>query len=144
MFLYILPLQKKLRTSISSDLTQNDMLGADDQQVAFKLPAYFLLDAVVHVWGVVWIELVDEDLLGQLDGKAVSIDGDLLHELTTLDPHWGEEKNWDKWERVVMKGGWGRFNYLASCWISLPLVFFLQIFLPRWCEEIKDCHLSFK
>ena len=63
------------------------MLGADHQQVAFKLPANFLLDAVVHVWGVVWIELVDEDLLGQLDSKAVSVDGDLLHKLTTLDPH---------------------------------------------------------
>lgn len=35
--------------SMSSDLTEDDMLGADHQQVAFKLPADFLLDAVVHV-----------------------------------------------------------------------------------------------
>lgn len=31
------------------NLTQDDMLRADHQQVAFKLPANFFLDAVVHV-----------------------------------------------------------------------------------------------
>ena len=62
------------------------MLGADHQQVALKLPADLLLDAVVHVRRVVRVELVDEDLLGQLDGQAVPVDGDLLHQLPALDP----------------------------------------------------------
>lgn len=73
--------------SISSDLTQDDMLRAHHKQVAFKLPANFLLDAVVHVWRVIWIELIDENLFRQLDSKTVSVDGDLFHQLTTLDPH---------------------------------------------------------
>lgn len=34
---------------ISTDLTQDDVLGADHQQVAFKLLTDFLLDGVVHV-----------------------------------------------------------------------------------------------
>lgn len=72
---------------ISSDLTQDDVQGANHQQVALKLLADLLLDAVVHVRGVVRVELVDEDLLGQLDGEAVPVDGDLLHQLATLDPH---------------------------------------------------------
>ena len=62
------------------------MLGADHQQVALKLPADLLLDAVVHVRRVVRVELVDEDLLGQLDGEPVPVDGDLLHQLPALDP----------------------------------------------------------
>ena len=62
------------------------MLGADHQQVALKLPADLLLDAVVHVRRVVRVELVDEDLLGQLDGQPVPVDGDLLHQLPALDP----------------------------------------------------------
>lgn len=44
---------KKLRSwqweFILSDLTQDDVLGANHQQVAFKLLADFLLDTVVHV-----------------------------------------------------------------------------------------------
>lgn len=74
------------------NLTQDDMLRADHQQVAFKLPANFLLYAVVHVWGVIWIELIDEDLFWQLNGKTVSVDGDLLHQLTALDPYWGKKE----------------------------------------------------
>lgn len=70
-----------------SDLTQDDVQGANHQQVALKLLADLLLDAVVHVRGVVRVELVDENLLGQLDGEAVPVDGDLLHQLATLDPH---------------------------------------------------------
>lgn len=38
---------------VSSDLTQDDMLGADHQQVAFKFPANFLFVAVVHVRRVI-------------------------------------------------------------------------------------------
>lgn len=72
------------RNIISSDLTQDDMLGTGHQQVAFKLPADPLLDPVVHVRGVVRVELVDDDPLGQLDGQAVSVDGDLLHQLAAL------------------------------------------------------------
>lgn len=72
---------------VSSDLTQDDMLGADHQQVAFKFPANFLFVAVVHVRRVIWAELVDKDLFGELDSKAVSVDGDLLHQLATFDPH---------------------------------------------------------
>lgn len=63
------------------------MQRANHQQVAFKLLADLLLDAVVHVRGVVRVQLVDENLLGQLDGEAVPVDGDLLHQLATLDPH---------------------------------------------------------
>lgn len=65
------------------------MLGADHQQVALKLPADLLLQVVVHVREVVRKQLVDVDLLGQLDGETVSVDGDLFHQLATLDPHWG-------------------------------------------------------
>lgn len=86
--------RKRLRTqrrlgkhNNSSDLTQDDVQGANHQQVALKLLADLLLDAVVHVRGVIRVELVDEDLLGQLDGEAVPVDGDLLHQLATLDPH---------------------------------------------------------
>lgn len=75
------------RNHVSSDLTQDDVLGTDHQQVAFKLPANLLLDPVVHVRGVVRVELIDEDLLGQLDRQAVSVDGDLLHQLTALYPY---------------------------------------------------------
>lgn len=71
----------------NSDLTQDDVQGANHQQVALKLLADLLLDAVVHVRRVVRVELVDQDLLGQLDGQAVPVDGDLLHQLATLDPH---------------------------------------------------------
>lgn len=74
------------------NLTQDDMLRADHQQVAFKLPTYFLLYTVVHVWGVIWIELIDEDLLRQLNSKTVSVDGDLLHQLTALDPYWEKKE----------------------------------------------------
>lgn len=96
--------RKRLRTqrrlgkhNNSSDLTQDDVQGANHQQVALKLLADLLLDAVVHVRGVVRVELVDEDLLGQLDGEAVPVDGDLLHQLATLDPHWNHT------ERVTKK-----------------------------------------
>lgn len=34
---------------ISTNLTQDDILGADHQQVAFKFLANFFLDGVVHV-----------------------------------------------------------------------------------------------
>lgn len=88
---------------ISPDLTQDDILGADHQQVAFKLPAYFLLDAVVHIWEVVRIELIDEDLLRQLDSKTVSVDGDLFHQLTTLDPHWGKTEMKGENEHVLLR-----------------------------------------
>lgn len=70
-----------------SDLTQDDVQGANHQQVALKLLADLLLDAVVHVRRVVRVQLVDENLLGQLDGQAVPVDGDLLHQLAALDPH---------------------------------------------------------
>lgn len=78
---------KAARKSFSSDLAQDDVQGANHQQVALKLLADLLLDAVVHVRRVVRVQLVDEDLLGQLDGQAVPVDGDLLHQLATLDPH---------------------------------------------------------
>lgn len=71
----------------STDLTQDDVQGANHQQVALKLLTDLLLDQVVHVRRVVRAELVDENLLGQLDGQAVPVDGDLLHQLPTLDPH---------------------------------------------------------
>ena len=35
--------------SLPPNLAQDDMLRTDYQQVAFELPANFLLDAVVHV-----------------------------------------------------------------------------------------------
>ncbi len=76
------------------------MLGTDHKQVALKLLADFLLDAIVHVRGVVRKELIDEDLLGQLDSESVSVDGDLLHQLTTLDPHWGMKEMKEESEHV--------------------------------------------
>lgn len=69
----------KTQQTFSSDLTQDDVQGANHQQVALKLLADLLLDAVVHVRRVVRVELVDENLLGQLDCEAVPVDGDLLH-----------------------------------------------------------------
>ena len=68
------------------------MLRADHQKVALKLPADLLLDTVVHVRRVIRVELVDDDLLGQLDGQPVPVDGDLLHQLPALDPDCGREE----------------------------------------------------
>lgn len=49
----------KTQQTSPSDLTQDDVQGANHQQVALKLLADLLLDAVVHVRGVVRVELVD-------------------------------------------------------------------------------------
>ncbi len=41
----------------------------------------------MHVGGLVREQLVDQDLLGKLDGQSAAVDGDLLHQLTAFDPH---------------------------------------------------------
>ncbi len=68
-------------------LTQNDVLRADHEQVAVEALADLLFEAVMHVGGVVGEQLVDQDLLGELDGQPAAVDGDLLHQLTAFDPH---------------------------------------------------------
>lgn len=71
----------------STDLTQNDVLGADHQQVAFKLLTDLLLDGVVHVGRVARSELIDDNLHWQLNGQTVPIDGNLLDQLTAFNSH---------------------------------------------------------
>lgn len=95
---------------ISADLTQNDVLGADHQQVAFKLLADFLLDRVVHVWRVIWSQLIDDDLHRQLNGQTVPVDCNLLDQLTAFDSHY----QWTGWENG--------YNLVPACLIVLILV----------------------
>lgn len=48
-------------------MTENDVHGADHQQVTVKLLVYLLLDFVVHVGSIVRVELVNHYLIRQLD-----------------------------------------------------------------------------
>lgn len=48
-------------------MTENDVHGADHQQVTVKLLVYLLLDFVVHVSSIVRVELVNNYLIRQLD-----------------------------------------------------------------------------
>lgn len=48
-------------------MTENDVHGADNQQVTVKLLVYLLLDFVVHVSSIVRVELVNHYLIRQLD-----------------------------------------------------------------------------
>lgn len=75
-----------------SDLAEDDVAGAHHQQVALEAATDLLLNAVVHVRRVVGVTLVDEDLLRQLDGQAVPVYGDFLHQLSTFYPHWVKER----------------------------------------------------
>ncbi len=75
------------RFALALYLTQNDVLRADDEQVAVEALADLLFDEVMHVGGLVGEQLVDQDLLGKLDGQSAAVDGDLLHQLTAFDPH---------------------------------------------------------
>lgn len=48
-------------------MTENDVHGADHQQVTVKLLVYLLLDFVVHVSSIIRVELVNNYLIRQLD-----------------------------------------------------------------------------
>lgn len=48
-------------------MTENDVHGADNQQVTVKLLVYLLLDFVVHVSSIIRVELVNHYLIRQLD-----------------------------------------------------------------------------
>lgn len=48
-------------------MTENDVHGADHQQVTVKLLVYLLLDFVVHVGSIIRVELVNHYLIRQLD-----------------------------------------------------------------------------
>lgn len=48
-------------------MTENDVHGADHQQITVKLLVYLLLDFVVHVSSIVRVELVNHYLIRQLD-----------------------------------------------------------------------------
>lgn len=48
-------------------MTENDVHGADHQQITVKLLVYLLLDFVVHVGSIVRVELVNNYLIRQLD-----------------------------------------------------------------------------
>lgn len=48
-------------------MTENDVHGADDQQVTVKLLVYLLFDFVVHVGSIIRVELVNHYLIRQLD-----------------------------------------------------------------------------
>lgn len=48
-------------------MTENDVHGADHQQITVKLLVYLLLDFVVHVSSIVRVELVNNYLIRQLD-----------------------------------------------------------------------------
>lgn len=48
-------------------MTENDVHGADHQQVTVKLLVYLLLDFVVHVSSIIRVELVNHYLIRQLD-----------------------------------------------------------------------------
>ena len=51
-------------------LAENEVVGADDEEVTVELSLDLLLDLVVHVGGVVGGQLVDDDLVGQLNLHA--------------------------------------------------------------------------
>lgn len=48
-------------------MTENDVHGADHQQITVKLLVYLLLDFVVHVSSIVRVELINHYLIRQLD-----------------------------------------------------------------------------
>lgn len=48
-------------------MTENDVHGADHQQITVKLLVYLLLDFVVHVSSIIRVELVNHYLIRQLD-----------------------------------------------------------------------------
>lgn len=48
-------------------MTENDVHGADHQQVTVKLLVYLLFDFVVHVSSIIRVELVNHYLIRQLD-----------------------------------------------------------------------------
>lgn len=48
-------------------MTENDVHGADDQQVTVKLLVNLLLDFVVHVGSIVRVQLVNHYLIRQLN-----------------------------------------------------------------------------
>lgn len=48
-------------------MTENDVHGADDQQVTVKLLVNLLLDFVVHVGSIVGVQLVNHYLIRQLN-----------------------------------------------------------------------------
>lgn len=48
-------------------MTENDVHGADHQQVTVKLLVYLLLDFIVHVSSIIRVELVNHYLIRQLD-----------------------------------------------------------------------------
>lgn len=48
-------------------MTENDVHGADHQQVTVKLLVYLLLDFVVHVSSIVRVQLINHYLIGQLN-----------------------------------------------------------------------------
>lgn len=48
-------------------MTENDVHGADHQQITVKLLVYLLLDFVVHVGSIIRVELVNHYFIRQLD-----------------------------------------------------------------------------
>lgn len=48
-------------------MTENDVHGADHQQITVKLLVYLLLDFIVHVSSIIRVELVNHYLIRQLD-----------------------------------------------------------------------------
>ena len=54
------------------------MLGYNKEQVAVNLLVDFLVSLILHIIGILIRDTVDDDLLGELYGKSVLIDSNLL------------------------------------------------------------------
>lgn len=50
----------------NSHQTEDDVIGRDDEQVTVEFLVDFLLDAIVHVCHIVWVELIHHDTIRQL------------------------------------------------------------------------------
>ena len=52
----------KSPSHLLSVLTQDDMIGGNDEQITLELFQDLLLNAIVHVGGVIGVKFVDYDL----------------------------------------------------------------------------------
>ena len=66
---------------------KDDMIGGDDQQIALELLQDLLFDAVMHVGGVVGVQLVNDDFIRKLNSQSVTINGYLLDQIPAFDAH---------------------------------------------------------
>lgn len=65
----------------------HQMIGTHHQQVTINFLVNLFLDPIMHVSSIARIELVDDNPLCQLNRQAMLVNGNLLHQVPALDPH---------------------------------------------------------